>query len=107
MLEHLTKADAIKFLDECARLLKPKGILVVELPLVDLIIKEWENDERVISCLYGLQRYPGDQHQYGYTKSTIMRLLLKNFNIFNSRIGRTGYNDYKIGMIFECQNFQY
>ena len=95
MLEHLTKKEGIAFIIICNKLLKPRGLLRLELPMVDLIIDKFDlgiQDEEWINNFYGQQRHPGDFHKYGYTTKTIRIFLEKyGFHIEKMIQGRTGY----------------
>ena len=45
VLEHLTLADARRFLDECARILRPGGCLALAVPDMDLFIEAWRTGD--------------------------------------------------------------
>jgi len=100
-LEHLNKHDGREFISLCATLLQPGGILRLDLPLVDFVINDcWKgghcNQQAIINILYGIQRYPGDQHNYGYTLDTLNALLvLHGFELIDITRGREGKPDNK------------
>lgn len=109
MIEHMNKEDGLQCLKECHRVLKYKGILNIEFPGLDLVMKSYvehknrgiDVDEVIINAIYGLQRHPSDYHNYGYTLNT-MKKLLENigFNVFQVERGRTGYPDNTVGWKF-------
>ena len=74
ILEHLPRADAPRALERWASLLEDGGRLVLRVP--NLIGLAWvftwkqtlEDQEELVQCLYGTQRYDGDFHQNGYTE---------------------------------------
>lgn len=75
------------FLNECKRVLKIGGKMIVECPDVELILKEIVHNSNwgMLDHVYGLDRYPGDTHQWGYTRKSLKELFLKH-----------GFNDIKI-----------
>ena len=73
LLEHLHRRDAVPALAEWARVLKPGGLMVLELPCLDKmarLIVEGEQDLRfTVLGLYGDPRdpKPGMLHQWGWS----------------------------------------
>lgn len=107
MIEHLTKEEGEQFLKECYRVLRSNGVLRLELPVIDLVIENaWKAgaaEQLVINMLYGLQRYTGDYHKYGYTRNTLRILLEQTGFCLNAWcVGRTGHPGNKTGAKVEC-----
>ena len=113
LIEHLTKVQGQEFLKECGRVLVPEGMLYLDLPLIDYVIDYcWKggnvNHQEIINILYGLQRYQGDQHQYGYTSKTISILLDEcGFQIFEIEQGRPGKPHNKNSVMLRCKRKPY
>jgi len=103
MLEHLYKSEAILFLRECQRVLKPKGLLRIDIPILDRIINNWvkaPNDVGLVNFLYGIQSSPPNFHRYGYTKASFEKLLNEHgFELVNMKDGRTGYDKHSYGIM--------
>ncbi|MBF0556172.1 MAG: methyltransferase domain-containing protein [Nitrospirae bacterium] len=79
-LEHLPRQDAEMALKEWYRILRVGGELVIEVPNFDLTVKEYlEGDDAKkdvrITNIYGLQRFSGDQHCWGYNFKRLKKLL--------------------------------
>jgi SAM-dependent methyltransferase len=74
VLEHLTRAEGPRALREWARLLQPGGVLILRLPnLLGLAylftrLRDVDEQEQLVQCLYGTQAYDGDFHHNGYTE---------------------------------------
>lgn len=87
VVEHLTRSQVGSFLIEAHRLLVPGGILQFDMP----DIRQWcrylydcVNDRKVpfsadhiFANFWGWQRWPGDEHKWGWTKESICKELLK------------------------------
>jgi len=65
------------FLKECFRTLKIGGKLIIECPDIRGIFEEIVKNNKwsMIDHVYGLDRYDGDTHQWGYTRESIKSLL--------------------------------
>lgn len=68
------------FLTESYRTLKYGGKFIAECPDVEAIIHDIAKNSNwdMINHLYGLDRYPGDTHQWGYTRKALKALLKKH-----------------------------
>ncbi len=81
------RLNAEDFLRECYRTLKIGGKLIIECPdfkgvMNELVIKQ---NEEMMDHVFGLDRYPGDEHQWGYTRES-MKAILKEFGFHNIKI---------------------
>lgn len=89
VLEHLSKQDAEKLLDDCADLLEEGGVFTIEVPdlyktakrFVELI-DEGKEDEAYTSPINGFygEVFPkteGDYHKYGWTEQKLISHLKK------------------------------
>ena len=81
MLEHLSKFEVPQALKEWARVLKPDGRLVMNLPNLEWCLKQWlSKPEEVrwgwqLDTIFGLQTHPGEFHKTGFTKPHLQKLL--------------------------------
>jgi len=68
------------FLYECFRTLKIGGTFIAECPDFEKIVSEIVNEANwdMIDHVFGLDRYKGDTHQWGYTKKSLKNLLKKH-----------------------------
>ena len=67
VIEHLNRHDLPIALKEWRRVLIVGGRLIIECPDFDEAIKEYiQGNEKRINNIFGLQRFPGDVHQFGY-----------------------------------------
>jgi predicted SAM-dependent methyltransferase len=87
-LEHLDPDDA---LSHWYKLLKKGGKLVIEVPNLEKIIKQSYNDfEEVVKRIFGLRRYKGDSHIFGYNEKTLKDWLEKyNFKVLEMGEGNS------------------
>ncbi len=79
MLEHLGRSQAQAALREWSRVLKPGGVLEIEVPDVIWCLENFlaapaaeryrvaYEDKGAIASIYGLQTNPGQFHKFGYT----------------------------------------
>lgn len=83
VLEHNNRNKRQDFFHVCARLLKPGGVLYIEVPdfpkTVELLHNAYKaKDEREVhirkTSIYGKQRYPGDQHCWGFDVNELTNL---------------------------------
>ncbi len=66
----------MKALKEWYRILSPRGKLIIECP--DRAIMEYlEGNEERLYCIYGRQRFPGDNHYWGYNAKRLKENLEK------------------------------
>lgn len=82
-LEHVYAWEAPALVREWRRLLKAGGLLVLELPNIELAAKNMLaklNDQMVMWPLYGDPSHmdPFMCHRWGYTPKTVQRLLMEN-----------------------------
>jgi len=78
VVEHLPRHDFSKALKEWFRVILPGGVLIVECPDFDKAAKEYiEGNEKRINNIFGLQRFPGDTHMFGYNFKRLKKVLEK------------------------------
>lgn len=82
-VEHVTAYEAPALLGEFLRLVKPGGLLVLELPNIEAAARNLlagMNDQMAMWPLYGdaTHRDPYMLHRYGYTPKTIKALLVES-----------------------------
>lgn len=76
VVEHLPRYELPKALNEWHRVLTLGGILIIECPDFDKAVKEYvEGNEKRINNIFGLQRFPGDTHMFGYNFKRLKNLL--------------------------------
>ncbi|MCX5804133.1 MAG: methyltransferase domain-containing protein [Proteobacteria bacterium] len=76
VIEHLPRHDLPKTLKEWHRILVEGGKLIIECPDFDEIVKRYlEGDERQLDGIFGLQRFEGDYHLFGYNTARLTRVL--------------------------------
>ncbi len=81
MLEHLGKFEVPSALKEWHRVLKPEGVLRLNLPDLEWVTEQWLNTPEKarwgwrLDTLYGLQTHPGEFHKTGFTADRIEALL--------------------------------
>lgn len=76
VIEHLTRYDLPRALKEWHRLLMCGGKLIIECPDFDEDVKEYtKGNEKRIDSIFGLQRFPGDTHLFGYNFKTLKQML--------------------------------
>ena len=104
LLEHFTKDDGEKMIEECFRVLKPGGVLRIAVPDLEQIIKNYLNlleignrnpADEAIRINYDwimLEMYDQTVRNYGGGKmgAYIMQETLKNENFIFDRIGEEG-----------------
>ena len=80
MLEHVPHMDAKSYLDEWYRVLKPKGILRLNLPDFEWCVAEWVNSNDKtgfpLHRIFGSQHEEGQVHYNGFTEDTIRKYLI-------------------------------
>lgn len=83
VLEHLSLDAAVKALNEARRVLKTGGVLDIEVPDMDEIVKAWHDlsypPDDLQQWIYGEQlphHEPGDSHRYGWTQTALSAALL-------------------------------
>ncbi len=81
LLEHLSKFEVPKALQEWCRVLKPTGRLQMNLPDLEWAAQQWidlPEDARwgwPLDTLFGLQTHPGEFHKTGFTADRIEKIL--------------------------------
>jgi len=77
-IEHFPRRDLPRILKEWWRVLIPGGILIIECPDFDRVVKEYlEGNEKRLNNIFGLQRFKGDAHLWGYNFPRLKKLLEK------------------------------
>jgi predicted SAM-dependent methyltransferase len=76
VIEHLGRHEAVRAVREWYRVLKSGGILVIECPDFDAACREYlDGSQDRIDNIFGLQRFEGDSHRFGYNFERLRRLL--------------------------------
>jgi len=76
MIEHISHTKVRAMLQEWRRVLKPNGQLVIECPDFDRAIERYQaGEEQRLMAIFGLHRFPGDVHLFGYNFVRLKRLL--------------------------------
>ncbi len=76
VIEHLPRHDVLQVLREWHRVLSPGGKLVIECPDFDVAVGEYiAGNEKRLDNIFGLQRFPGDAHLFGYNCARLKNLL--------------------------------
>lgn len=76
VIEHIPRPQVEQVLREWHRVLMPDGVLVMECPDFARNIEELlHGNETSMYSIFGKQRFPGDAHHWGYTKSTLSELV--------------------------------
>jgi len=78
LLEHLTKEDRRRFLEECWRVLTPGGKIEIRVPNIFQIFRQFRRDPEVlIKFIYGHTEKSGEigAHKFGYTKESLIKTL--------------------------------
>lgn len=76
VIEHLNRHDLPIALKEWHRVLAVGGKLIIECPDFDKAVRRYlEENEKWIDNIFGLQRFPGDVHQFGYNFKRLKKAL--------------------------------
>lgn len=76
VIEHLPRHDVSVAIREWHRVLADNGKLVIECPDFDGVAREYvQGNESRIDNIFGLQRFEGDTHLFGYNESRLRKLL--------------------------------
>jgi predicted SAM-dependent methyltransferase len=76
VIEHIPHPQVHAVVQDWFRVLQPGGTLVIECPDLDEGVRRYlDGDEDMLGSIYGLQRYPGDTHFYGYNVKRLTSLL--------------------------------
>ncbi len=104
VIEHLPRHDLPKALKIWYRILIPGGKLIIECPNFDEAIKEYiKGNEKYIDNIFGLQRFPGDVHFFGYNFKRLKKLLEKvGFNNIQKKDPRDQHTRHEPCLRVEC-----
>lgn len=94
VLEHFSRADVGKALDEWIRVLKPEGELRLIVPNLEWAadqIKLGAMNDDVLNVLYGAQTYGENFHQMGFTPA-VLTSMLKERGFKRMDVETIGYN---------------
>jgi predicted SAM-dependent methyltransferase len=76
VIEHLPRHDLPITLKEWYRVLTAGGKLIIECPNFDEIAKQYvQGNKKRIDNIFGLQRFPGDTHLFGYDYDSLKKIL--------------------------------
>lgn len=76
VIEHLDRHEAVRAVREWHRVLKPGGVLIIECPDFDAACREYlDGRPERIDNIFGLQRFEGDYHKFGYNFLRLQWLL--------------------------------
>ncbi len=78
VIEHLGRHEAVRAVREWHRVLAPGGVLVIECPDFDAACREYlDGRQDRIDNIFGLQRFDGDSHRFGYNFERLRLLLVE------------------------------
>lgn len=78
VIEHLPRHDLLSTLRKWHKILIPGGKLIIECPDFDKAVKEYlRGNEDRLNNIFGLQRFPGDLHYFGYNLKRLKGVLEK------------------------------
>jgi predicted SAM-dependent methyltransferase len=76
LIEHMTKVKAMVALEHWYGLLKPGGLLVLECPDIEEVMRQYlQGNEEMLYSVYGRYRHPYDSHCWGYSRSSLTSIL--------------------------------
>jgi hypothetical protein len=76
VLEHLPMHKVCRVMQEIRRVLRPMGVFILEVPEAGGMLKEvTAGNYGLMECIYGHDRYAGDQHRWAYYGPDIVVLL--------------------------------
>ena len=74
--DSLSRHEIFNAIKEWYRVLEKKGRLVIECPDFDEDVKEYlAGNEKRLDNIFGLQRFPGDLHKFGYNYPRLKTIL--------------------------------
>ena len=71
LLEHLPWADTVPVLERVKGWMRPGGLLMVEVPDMELIMAEAHSNPDWVAWVYGSQYHDGEYHKTGFTVRTL------------------------------------
>lgn len=75
-IEHFPRHNLPQVLEEWHRVLVPGGKLIIECPNFDEAVKRYIGDDnKMLDSIFGLQRFPGDAHLWGFNFGRLKKLL--------------------------------
>ena len=77
-LEHIEKRQVVPTLQEWYRVLKPGGVLILEVPDLVWCCENWlahRDNGWNLDCLFGNQEHPGELHRTGFTEEILLAYL--------------------------------
>jgi len=78
-LEHIPIHEVLPVVQEAHRVMMPGGIFITEVPDIDGVLQEYiDGNVGMLENIYGHDRHPGDQHRWGYTRSSMQLLLTRS-----------------------------
>jgi predicted SAM-dependent methyltransferase len=84
-LEHIEKKQVLPTLKEWFRVLRPCGLLQIEVPDLAWVLQNWlENQDNGwnLDAIFGSQETPGQQHKTGFTP-LLLEAYLKDAGFIN------------------------
>ncbi len=78
MIEHIPRRNAEVLFKLFGTKLAPGGRLIIECPNVAMRMADFLNGTGTGNPIWGLQRYPGDFHYWGYTPESLRAACEKN-----------------------------
>lgn len=77
-IEHIPISKVLYVLQEARRVLRTCGLLIIEVPWMPGMVKELQGElpnYGIIKAMFGDDRYPGEQHRWGYYGPDLVALL--------------------------------
>ena len=76
LIEHIPRPDIGQVFAEWRRVLKTGGVLVIECPDFDTAVRRYvAGDQGMLFSVFGRHRFPGDEHSWGYSASSLMTMV--------------------------------
>ena len=76
VIEHLPRNEVLPAIKDWQRTLTPGGQLIIECPDFDVAVQGYINgNAAMLDSIYGLQRFTGDAHLWGFNKARLVDLL--------------------------------
>jgi 2-polyprenyl-3-methyl-5-hydroxy-6-metoxy-1,4-benzoquinol methylase len=78
VVQYFGKAEAVRFLRECWRVLAPGGSIYLVAPNLDFYLDRYHaGNQHALAGLWGDQDAPGRAHRWGYTRQSLSDLVLE------------------------------